>query len=692
MSSLEEKSIRVIEFSGKSSDWKIWSRKFLARANRKGYKKLLLGEAKIPTEDQYTLACGEANSSEKKTVKLWQLNEAAFEELLLSINGQTKQGRIAFNLVDNCVTDDQPEGNCKIAWERLVHKYAPKTAPSYIQLKKDFANSKLRSADANPDEWMTDLESLRTEMNKVKISGKTDMSEVDLIIHILSNLPEEYEVAVSELEEEKLKDTSNPLDMEAVREKLNSRYERITKNTEEKEEEKAFAAFKRQYKGTCGKCGEYGHNSGDCPDNEPNSSRDTESNGGEFQGKCHYCDKYGHKKAECRKRKKDLAEKAESTNDEKAKVAIDEIDDEYESDIQSLSELGFIAMDRTKENVTSNVSSTDHRDESSICVEGASTDGTGYLMFGDAGSSCHIVNDDRSIYDTEIIDEIVGGISSDVRATKKGKVRCLFKQVDGSSTEKVLSVKYCEQARDSVLSLTAEMSNGATLGSSDSNDIILSYPDGSMITFDRHIKTRDGWVGCINVIPIIEDLAQDTSTSTGSLVETASTATILKTIVDEVGTTDSTMESFQQVFGKGDTSILQNSAKTDDEADMNMGQKLHNRCFLQQESVPVADTDEDKADVGYNAKKLCSTEAGRDIKSKPKTTMKFGKDFDIESKDLDVHSNDFDIQLKECEVLCEDKGGRSMPLLDILFSFVSSMDFYSIPVGLIVSKLTHKLR
>jgi hypothetical protein len=38
-------------------------------------------------------------------------------------------------------------------------------------------------------------------MNKVTIPGKTNMLEVDLIIHILSNLPEEYEVAVSESEE-----------------------------------------------------------------------------------------------------------------------------------------------------------------------------------------------------------------------------------------------------------------------------------------------------------------------------------------------------------------------------------------------------------------------------------------------------------------------------------------------------------
>ena len=238
MSSLEQKSIKVIEFTGKDKDWKIWSRKFLAQANRKGYKKLLSGATAIPTESEYTAAAGGSTDAEKLTVKLWQLNELAFEEILLSINGQTKQGKIAFNLVDNCTTAEQPECNCKISWERLVHKYAPKTAPSYIQLKKDFTNSKLASVDTDPDEWMTDLECLRSEMNKVTIPGKTDMSEVDLIILILSNLPEEYEVAVSELEE-KLKNTSTPLSMEKVREKLNSRYERITKNAEAKEEEKA---------------------------------------------------------------------------------------------------------------------------------------------------------------------------------------------------------------------------------------------------------------------------------------------------------------------------------------------------------------------------------------------------------------------------------------------------------------------
>ena len=393
MSSLEQKSIKVIEFSGKDSDWKIWSRKFLAQANRKGYKKLLSGATAIPTESEYTAAAGGSTDDQKLTVKLWQLNELAFEEILLSINGQTKQGKIAFNLVDNCTTGDQPEGNCKIAWDRLVHKYAPKTAPSYIQLKKDFANSKLASADTDPDEWMTDLECLRSEMNKVTIPGKTDMSEVDLIIHILSNLPEEYEVAVSELEE-KLKNTSTPLSMETVREKLNSRFERITKNAEAKEEEKALAAFKKQYKGRCSNCGEYGHKSANCSDKDKFSGSGNNT-GYRFNGECHYCHKKGHKKEDCRKLKADNAKKQK----EQAKTAIDEIDEDEDNksaENESISELAFVGKDPALKQVTFKDVELDQAETAMMCtIDGAKYPSfTEDTMFGDSGASCHIVRED----------------------------------------------------------------------------------------------------------------------------------------------------------------------------------------------------------------------------------------------------------------------------------------------------------
>ena len=58
MSSLEQKSIKFIEFTGKDKEWKLWSRKFLAEANRKGYKKLLSGAEAIPTKSEYTAAAG----------------------------------------------------------------------------------------------------------------------------------------------------------------------------------------------------------------------------------------------------------------------------------------------------------------------------------------------------------------------------------------------------------------------------------------------------------------------------------------------------------------------------------------------------------------------------------------------------------------------------------------------------------
>ncbi len=70
--------------------------------------------------------------------------------------------------------------------------------------------------------------------------------DVDVIIHILSNVPEEYEVQVNELEE-KLQNASKPLEIEEVRTKLNARYVRIQKNEDTRHEDTALAAFHKQY-------------------------------------------------------------------------------------------------------------------------------------------------------------------------------------------------------------------------------------------------------------------------------------------------------------------------------------------------------------------------------------------------------------------------------------------------------------
>ena len=109
-------------------------------------------------------------------------------------------------------------------------------------------------------------------MLSIYISNKSDMTEVDLIIHILSNLPEEYEVAVAELERD-MPSQVNPIKMEDVRRVLDSRFERLSKKVDSLEEDKAFMSWaKKQYTHICGKCGEYGHSSSNCTKNSTNNN------------------------------------------------------------------------------------------------------------------------------------------------------------------------------------------------------------------------------------------------------------------------------------------------------------------------------------------------------------------------------------------------------------------------------------
>eukprot|EP00970_Alexandrium_tamarense_P009471 scaffold1889_cov176-Alexandrium_tamarense.AAC.2 len=78
-------------------------------------------------------------------------------------------------------------------------------------------------------------------MDKVKISGKTDMSDVDLIIHITASVPEKYEV------------------------RLTSGADKIDIEIDEDIHTDELAAFAKQFKRRCKKCGMDGHKAATCP-------------------------------------------------------------------------------------------------------------------------------------------------------------------------------------------------------------------------------------------------------------------------------------------------------------------------------------------------------------------------------------------------------------------------------------------
>ena len=89
---------------------------------------------KIPVQDKYKNALKGDTDLDKQIVKFGELNEITYKELILSINTSSSVEKVAFAMVRNTKRADFLEGSCKIAWERLVCKYAPHTALSLLKL------------------------------------------------------------------------------------------------------------------------------------------------------------------------------------------------------------------------------------------------------------------------------------------------------------------------------------------------------------------------------------------------------------------------------------------------------------------------------------------------------------------------------------------------------------------------------
>ena len=98
----EEKTVRVLPFSGLKKDWRKWQAKFVAKARMKGFKKLLTGDETVPAHD---IAIDETTAQGKKDKKLLDSNEIGFDLLMLSM-----QSEVCLSIVQGATTADQPDG------------------------------------------------------------------------------------------------------------------------------------------------------------------------------------------------------------------------------------------------------------------------------------------------------------------------------------------------------------------------------------------------------------------------------------------------------------------------------------------------------------------------------------------------------------------------------------------------------
>jgi hypothetical protein len=150
-------AIRVLRFSGRKEEGPSWNEKFLAKAKRSGITDVLLGKVEIPSSLD---VIDEKTEEGKKLLRIADLYEISFTELILSITVSNSNGKIAFGIVKSCKSKEFEDGNAALAWEKLKKKCDPISAPSLVKTERMFRESRL-GKNEDPEIWINNLEDLR---------------------------------------------------------------------------------------------------------------------------------------------------------------------------------------------------------------------------------------------------------------------------------------------------------------------------------------------------------------------------------------------------------------------------------------------------------------------------------------------------------------------------------------------------
>ena len=150
MSDEQDRSVRRVKFSGDQDDWRVWQAQFMALAFHKGYQEVLTGEVECPPAAK-KLVAGK-DDAEDLLIKARRMNGAAYSALVLS-----SVDDVFFNAVDEAKTSALPNGDAFAAWNNLLDRYEPKTALVEVELRREFARSKLADDVTNPDTFFFKL-------------------------------------------------------------------------------------------------------------------------------------------------------------------------------------------------------------------------------------------------------------------------------------------------------------------------------------------------------------------------------------------------------------------------------------------------------------------------------------------------------------------------------------------------------
>jgi hypothetical protein len=180
------------------------------------------------------------------------------------------QDDMCFGIIDGSRSTIFPDEDDALAWKRLNEKFELRNSSNLMTIKKDLSQSALKK-ERDPEDLINQL----FLMNRSLEGMGYKMSEMEIIIHILSNLPRDYESVMEQVEG----------DLDKGRNKLRAEFGRIKTNSFKipfRITEGALFSGQEGIKGNCRKCGEYGHKATKRPKRRE-----------EF--KCIYCKFKGHK-------------------------------------------------------------------------------------------------------------------------------------------------------------------------------------------------------------------------------------------------------------------------------------------------------------------------------------------------------------------------------------------------------------
>ena len=124
--STRETRISVLTFDGRTIEWPTWKVKYLARAQGSKTGRRIFHDKEELQLDENAATDSEGKVDQEVLKQIKQdiaYNDAAYSDLLLSMNTKTAEGKAAFNMIRWTIDHLTNRGNAREAWKKLLEKY-----------------------------------------------------------------------------------------------------------------------------------------------------------------------------------------------------------------------------------------------------------------------------------------------------------------------------------------------------------------------------------------------------------------------------------------------------------------------------------------------------------------------------------------------------------------------------------------